>query len=103
MKVCERVRETHTSLVHFELEACFHPNRDAMKTSRTYIMSHDATRANIKSAFHILAVDSSCTALSEVKLKYWTASELISDLWLVNKTTADRKTKRFTASRKIER
>ena len=64
--VQKRVRETHPSFALFELEACFHPNRDVIETSRTYIVPYTVTDALVKAAKKRLETDTSCTTVSEV-------------------------------------
>jgi hypothetical protein len=97
-----RVRESSASLIAFELKSIFFPAKDTNIDSLTYIMSLRDLRPLRTAARALHAEEESSGRLDDFKLRTWTVSCLLSDLWYVNANTMDTKKKNSgCTSRKI--
>jgi hypothetical protein len=88
------VRASHASLATFELRSCFHPVKDTNKLSLTYIMSRREVEAARAATMYGLAKAKTSETLNDWKLRMWTVSLLLSDLWYVNMASVLKKARR---------
>jgi hypothetical protein len=89
-----RVRKSSASLVEFELDSIFSPLKDTDKDSLTYIMPETQVQKARKAAREAHALEKSSETLNDFKLRTWTVSCLLSDLWYVNRDSIAKRTLR---------
>jgi hypothetical protein len=87
------VRKSSASLVLFELDSIFSPLKDTDKDSLTYIMPETQVQTR-KAAREALALEKSPVTLNDFKLRTWTVSCFLSDLWYVNRDSIAKRTLR---------
>ena len=88
------VRESHPSLANFNLKSIFSPAKDTNSLSHPCIMPERQVKKARKAAREALALEKPPHNLNKFKLRTWTVSCLLSDLWYVNLQSAQKKTLR---------
>ena len=93
-KVQAKVRRDDPSQTLFELVNSYYPNKDERRSSLTRIMSQDqikASRPKAAAGMKELHDLPSRDKMRAYKLKHFNLSELVSDLWWLDKKHVDRK------------
>jgi hypothetical protein len=98
-----RVRASHPSLHNFNLNSIFSPAKEASKrslkeASKRSLMTERQVITASKTGREALAKEKSPCTLNDFKLRTWTVSCLLSDLWYVKKNSTNKRTARVVVT-----